>query len=373
MVEAWHLEGSILIDRGESDQAAKVLGDALAIMPDHAKSLADLSRITPDDLIRDDSTQAALLKTLTTVAQQAHSSWDRSSALFALADHEHRTGDRERAAELYLQANATGAAVRPFNMDRWELKQRETRAQFADLLPLGEPGQGVGANLVFLVGMPRSGTSLAEQVVGAHAQVLACGELNTMHAIELHSKATAREEDKRRHYLAALPVNHAEFARVTDKLPMNFERIGLIHQLFPGARFIHCQRHPLDTALSCFQQDFQSGVSWAFTLDNIARVSIAEREIMAHWQARLPNHVYALPYEQMVTDLPGQVAAITTFLDLDPDPAMLEPHRSKRSVATASRLQIRQPVYRSSVDKWRAYEDMLAPVIERFSAKGVTL
>jgi len=372
LVEAWHLEGSILIDQGEIEQAAGVLGKALTIKPDHAKSLADLSRITPDDQDQDGSTRATLLKTLTSVAQQARSPWDRSSALFALADHKHRTGDHNRAAELYLEANATGATVRPFNMDRWEIKQRETLAHFADLVPLGEPGRGVGANLVFLVGMPRSGTSLAEQVVGAHPQVLACGELNTMHAVELHSNEAAKDEDKRRHYLAALPANHARFTHVTDKLPMNFERVGLIHQLFPGARFIHCRRHPLDTVLSCFQQDFQSGVRWAFTLDNIARVTIAERELMAHWQARLPDHVYALAYEQLVSDLPGQVAAIAAFLELEPDPAMLEPHRSKRSVATASRLQIRQPVYRSSVDKWRRYEDILTPVIEQFAAAGIT-
>ncbi len=272
LAEAWHLEGSILIDHGETALATGALNKALALQPGHARALADLSKI-----VTDDDTLEALHKTLQSVAGQSPDPRDRSTARFALADQAHRAGDYEAAAGAYLEANATGATFRPFHMDLWEQKQRDTLAQDAELKPLGEPGKGPGANLVFLVGMPRSGTSLAEQVLGAHPDVLACGELSTMHAIELHSKATASDNDKRRHYLAALPAGYAKFARVTDKLPMNFERVGLIHRLFPGARFIHCRRHPLDTALSCFQQDFQSGVRWAFNLDNIARVIIAEQ------------------------------------------------------------------------------------------------
>lgn len=368
LAEAWHLEGSILMDQDDIEPAVKALSRALDIQPAHARALADLSRSTSDEAVL-----VQLRETLQSVASQARSLLDRSSALFALADMSDKAADYATAAAQYLQANAAGAAMRTFNMESWEQKQSDTRAEFADLQPQGPPGEGTGASLVFLVGMPRSGTSLAEQVIGAHPAVLACGELNTMHAIEMHSKAGTKADAKRRHYLSALPANHAEFSRVTDKLPMNFERVGLIHQLFPGARFIHCQRHPLDTALSCFQQDFASGVGWAFGLDNIARVSIQEREMMAHWKACLPDHIHPLPYEALVTDLPGQVNELTTFLGLEADPAMLKPHRSKRSVTTASRLQVRKPVYSSSVGKWADYETMLTPVIERFKAAGIEL
>lgn len=366
LAEAWHLQGSMLMDRGDMAAAGEALEHALTLQPDHARALSDLGRIHGDL-----SDQPELRERLERVADRGRTAWDRSAAAFALGDALHRAGDFEAAAERYRQANSAGATVRPFNLEAWERKQEETLARYADLAPLGEPGVGDGANLVFLVGMPRSGTSLCEQVLGAHPEVLACGELTTMHAIELHSAPEVTAEDRRRHYLAGLPPNHAGMRLVTDKLPMNFERVGLIHELFPGARFLHCQRHPLDTLLSCYQQDFQAGVKWAFDLDAITRVSLAEHRLMAHWAERLPNHVHPVPYEAMVSDLAGEVGRLAQFLGIDVFPEMLEPHRSERTVQTASRQQVRQPVYRTSVEKWRRYEALLSGPARRFAEAGV--
>lgn len=364
LAEAWHLEGSMLMDQGEQEAAASALSLALEKAPGHARALADLTRLRGDDA-------GVLQGDLERVTQSGRTAWDRSAAGFALADLMHRTARFDEAAAHYRAANQLGASVRPFNLDAWEQKQTVTLRSWAELAPQGSPGMGDGANLVFLVGMPRSGTSLCEQVIGAHPDALPCGELTTMHAIELHSADDLTDDQKRRRYLDGLPPEHAGKTLVTDKLPMNFERVGLIHRLFPGARFIHCRRHPLDTVLSCYQQDFQAGVKWAFDLDSIARVFIAQQRLMAFWAERLPEHILAVDYEDMVTDLPGQVGRLTEFLGIHAHPDMLAPHRSERTVQTASRLQVREAVYTTSVEKWRPYEALLAPATHRLRDAGM--
>ncbi len=366
LAEAQHLEGSMRLDQGDREGAARAFEAALRIAPDNARALSDLARIR-DDLAEDDP----LVQQLQHVAAHGRSDWDRSAALFALADWRHRAGDHEQAADAYRQANTAGARVRPFNLAAWERKQEATLARHAELAPAGEPGQGAGARLVFLVGMPRSGTSLCEQVLGAAPGALACGELTAMHAIELHSAPGESKEDMRRRYLAHLPPDHGGARLVTDKLPMNFERVGLIHELFPGARFLYCRRHPLDTILSCYQQDFQAGVKWAFDLDSITRVYLAHERLMRHWSERLPSHVHTVDYERMVNDLPGAVSDIAAFLDIDVHGDMMQPHRSARTVQTASRLQVRESVYTTSVARWRRYETLLSDVAERLRREGL--
>lgn len=370
LAEAGHLEGSMRADQGDRDAAIAALETVLVRHPDHARSLADLSRLRPEDTDGEESS-ARLEGRLRRLVDEDGSPWDRSTAAFALADRHHRAGNAHRAAARYRQANRLGATVRPFDLDAWERKQASTLARTAALAPLGAPGEGHGAHLVFLVGMPRSGTSLAEQIIAGHPDALPCGELHAMHAIESHFDPAAGTGARRRHYLDHLPREHARHRLVTDKLPMNFERIGMIHELFPGARFVHCRRHPLATAFSCYQQDFQAGVQWAFDLDAIARVLVAERRLMAHWSERLPEHVHTLPYEHLVSELDTSVAALAAFLGVDVHPDMLAPHRGERTVQTASRLQVREPVHARSIDAWRAYEDLLGPVSERLRKAGI--
>lgn len=357
--DAWFLKGSMQLDRGDTEAASSQFEQALAHNPANVRAMAELARIRPD--LADDDRLLVLLEGM---AARGRENLGRSCALFALADRKHRAGDYDAAAVLYLRANELGNAVRPFNFEAWLNKQEATLAREAKLTPAGPPGQGHGAGLVFLVGMPRSGTSLCEQVLSGHPEVMAAGELHAMSAIEQHFSSDSDEANRRR-YLDALPAGHDRHSRVTDKLPMNFERVGLVHRLFPGARFIHCARHPLDVTLSCFQQDFQAGVKWAFDLDRIARVYSAQDRLMKHWAACLPEHIMTLHYEDLVRDLPETAGRLATFLGLDLAPGMLSPESTDRAVQTASRLQVREPVHTRSVDKWRHYEAMLEPATAR--------
>jgi tetratricopeptide (TPR) repeat protein len=366
LAEARFLKGSMRLDQGERAAARSEFEAALAIQPDHARALADLSRIL------DDTEEArAWLERLENVRDHARQPLDRSSAAFALADWHHHQGAWDEAATAYDLANRLGAAARHFDLPTWERRQQQTRSDFADLAPAGPPGSGPGAHLVFLVGMPRSGTSLCEQVLGAHGRVLAAGELTTAPSLELDPPGNASEAQLRQLYTEGLPAGHASHQYVTDKLPMNFERVGFLHRLFPGARFIHCRRHPLDTVLSCYQQDFQAGVLWAFDLAHIARVLVQERALMAHWTEQLPEHVLTVDYESLVTDLPGQTRRLADFLDLEFEETMLAPQDQDRTVQTASRLQVRESVYTTSVEKWRRYDALLEPARRHLEQAGV--
>ena len=366
LAEARFLKGSMLLDQGERESARTELEAALALQPDHARALADFSR-----LLDDPDEAGPWLERLRSVQARGENVLDRSSAAFALADWHHRQQAWDEAAIAYGEANRLGAAARPFDLPGWERRQQETLKRFADLEPAGPPGTGAGSNLVFLVGMPRSGTSLCEQVLGAHSAVLAAGELTTAPSLELDPPRDASPAELRQRYLEGLPALGAGQRFVTDKLPMNFERVGFLHQLFPGARFLHCRRHPLDTVLSCFQQDFQAGVLWAFDLDSIARVLVQERALMNHWAKRLPEHVLTVDYEDLVTDLPGQAQRMADLLRLEVEAAMRAPQDQERAVQTASRLQVRDPVHDRSIDKWRRYEGLLAPARNRLRQAGL--
>jgi hypothetical protein len=227
------------------------------------------------DRLEDTATVALLEK----IRASDMSASDRASATFSLAQLHRRDGRYDSAFELYLQANRITATTRPFNGENWQkriaslIRSSSKGSEFV-------PAEGTaGSNLVFIIGMPRSGTSLCEQVLSAHPDVLACGELSTMQNIERSFARQNLDPYKFQHqetsrpkefeaagarYLSALPKDHPKYKRVTDKAPMNFERVGLIHQVFPAARFIYCQRHPLDTILSCFIQDFHAGLEFAF-------------------------------------------------------------------------------------------------------------
>jgi Flp pilus assembly protein TadD len=366
LAEARFLKGSMLLDQGHRASARRELEAALDLQPDHARALADLSR-----LLDDQSEAGPWLERLRAMQARGASALDRSTAAFALADWHHRQQDWDEAAEAYAEANHLGAAARSFDLAAWERRQQETLARFDDLEPAGAPGQGAGSNLVFLVGMPRSGTSLCEQVLGAHRAVLAGGELTTAPSIELDPPRDASIAQLRQLYQEGLPAVGAGQRFVTDKLPMNFERVAFLHRLFPGARFLHCRRHPLDTVLSCYQQDFQAGVLWAFDLDAISRVYAQQHALMEQAANRLPDHVLTVDYEDLVTDLPGQAERMTGFLGLEIDDAMLAPQDQDRAVQTASRLQVRESVHTRSVHKWRHYEELLAPARDRLTRAGI--
>ena len=257
------------------------------------------------------------------------------------------------------------------------LRARFTRAWFASRPPL--PPE-TGPIPVFIVGMPRSGTSLLEQVLASCAGVHGAGELPFLGEVLREAAggsplpdalASATPEDLRalgRRYLDRLrQVAPAGATHVTDKMPGNFVHAGLIPLLLPGARIIHAMRNPMDSCLSCFTRHFQEGhLGYTYDLALLGRTYVRYITMMGHWQDALPpDRILDVRYEALVEDLEGQTRRLLAYLGLAWDPACLAFHENRRAVRTASAAQVQRPLYRSSVARWKAFEGHLGPLMEQ--------
>jgi hypothetical protein len=177
------------------------------------------------------------------------------------------------------------------------------------------------------------------------------------------STAAALSED----YLGKLRQLGGQALRVVDKMPFNYLRLGLLAALFPRARFVHCRRNPLDTCLSCYFQDFSGAHSFTLDLADLGRFYREYQRLMTHWRAVLPVPVFDLRYEELTADLEGVSRRLLDFCGLPWDERCLRFNETRRIVRTSSALQVRQPVYRSSVGRWKRYEAYIQPLIEALS------
>ncbi len=285
-------------------------------------------------------------------------------------------GDYDRAFHHYQQGNLTaGRDFDPGAHERYvdgiistytpQFMARAARATHGSDRP------------VFIVGMPRSGTSLVEQILASHPDVFGAGELEEMHKISVDMPEAA---DGRPYPQAAQELSVAycdglaqryldhlsgfappEARRVTDKMPANFLHLGLIAQLFPGARIIHCIRDPMDTCLSCYFQNFVT-ISYSYDLSHLGFYYRQYERIMAHWRKALDIPMMEVRYEDLVENQEDISRALVDFCGLAWDERCLRFHQTRRVVATASYDQVRQPLYNRSVERWRHYERHLEPL-----------
>lgn len=239
-----------------------------------------------------------------------------------------------------------------------------TPSLFAQSRDWGDPSELP----VFIVGMPRSGTSLVEQIAASHPDVFGAGELrdvgNIATSLSFSQIQPGPINDAARKQRNHLQVLGGSALRVIDKMPANVDYLGLIAMLFPSARVIFCRRDPRDTCLSCFFQNFQAGNLYSFDLANCGRHHVQTDRFIAHWLSVLPLRMLKVQYEDLVADLEGQSRRIISFLDLPWNPACLDFHRTERTVQTASDWQVRQPIYTRSVGRWRNYERHLGPLLK---------
>jgi tetratricopeptide (TPR) repeat protein len=233
------------------------------------------------------------------------------------------------------------------------------------------------ARAVFIVGMPRSGTTLAEQILASHPAVFGAGELPFWHDATLdfrtavsHGKATGGKTNGDivsrlgGEYLELLKNLPSDAQRVVDKMPANFWCLGLIHEALPNARIIHMQRDPVDTCLSIYFQHFKSALSYADDLEDLAHFYGEYRRIMSHWRATLPAQaMLEVPYESLVAGQEVWSRKMLQFIGLSWDPRCLDFHQTSRSVMTASKWQVRQKMSRSSIERWRNYEQFIGPLL----------
>lgn len=227
---------------------------------------------------------------------------------------------------------------------------------------------------VFIVGMPRSGTSLVEEILASHPAVFGAGELPFLPRLTLSAPLAPNYPDRAddlspealaaaaRQYLAQLDRLDTVAMRVSDKMPSNFLHLGLIRQMFPRARIIHIMRDAMDTCLSCLCQNFGERLTYTTNFEDLAVFYGEYLRMMAHWRTVMPEPVLELRYEDLIADSEHWIRRIIDHAGLEWDPACLAFHRSRRFVRTASYQQVRQPIYAHAVGRWRRYGSALEPL-----------
>ncbi len=244
-----------------------------------------------------------------------------------------------------------------------------------------------GERLVFIVGMPRSGTSLVEQVLAAHHEVYGAGELallgNLVHAVPAeHGLGSAFPQDYQQvnaqvlsaiaeGYLQHIEQLNTTAALVTDKMPGNFHYLGIINALFPRARIIHCSRDPLDTCLSCYFQQFSGHYPFAYDLAHLGHYYGCYQRLMQHWRQTLSVPIFELRYEALVTDSESTMRSLIEFLGLPWSERCREFHESERVITTASSQQASRRLYKSSLQRWKHYEEFLGSLRSALNGSGV--
>lgn len=301
---------------------------------------------------------------------------------FALGALKDKTGDYDDAFSHFHSANALSPHA--FDVAAMRRKTENVINFFAsESLPAADAAPEGAPIPIFIVGMPRSGTSLVEQILASHPEVAAAGELETLEHLEhaaagilgrsgdypdcLRGVSSSDMARLAKPYLDAITAVSASARFVTDKLPANYERLGLIEKLFPDARIIHTTRQPLDTCLSCYFQNFGRTITYASNLRTLGDVYRIYEWWMARWHEILSIRILDVSYETLVSDTERSVRDLLEFCGLPWDARCLEFYKSKRHVNTASYDQVRQPVYRKSVGRWKHYESHLGELIDALS------
>ncbi len=368
----WNDLGRCFLALGRFDEAVAAFRRALAIDPDLADAYRNLASCR---LLPADDPAVAHVAALTTRTDLPIE--ERAAAGFAVAKALDDAERYDEAFAAYNSANRLYCAARAAAGDRFDAADlaRKIDRSIADFTPAffaAVGGWGNPSDLpVFILGLPRSGTSLVEQIAASHSRVFGAGELKTIGeaAAELGpldapwTQATVRRAaDARLERLSGLGGGAD---RVIDKLPDNIFMLGVIATLYPAARIIFCRRDPRDIGVSCFFQKFSAGLlTFSYDLADCGRRIRETERLAAHWRRVLPLRWLDIQYESLVADFEGESRRLIEFLGLAWEPACLDFHRTIRTVQTASSWQVRQPLYHRSVGRWRHYERHLGPLLQ---------
>lgn len=376
--EAHNNLGETLMESGRLDEAEASLRRALQIRPDYVKvrlSLASVRKVKADD-----ENLAALVAAEEAARNGAAPLPDEDAMClhFALGKSYDDIGDHGKAFPHFLAGNRLKRAT-------FDYKSDQTAQYFASIMSNYDAatldrlrGGGDASPLpIFVLGMPRSGTTLVEQIIASHPEVHGAGELVNLTAIlqhdiagevfphNLHSLDPARLAEWGAEYVTGLQRCAPDARRITDKMPANFLALGLIHLMLPNAKIIHVRRNPADTCLSCFTTLFNHGQPHTYDLTELGRYYVDYTRLMEHWRKVLPDGAFLeVQYEDIVADQEMQARRLIEYCGLGWNDACIDFHRNLRAVHTASMAQVRQPIYRSSVERWRPYEKFLGPLFD---------
>ncbi|MBT3627537.1 MAG: tetratricopeptide repeat protein [Rhodospirillaceae bacterium] len=374
--------GRTLLANGRIEEAIFHFREAITLngrLAEAYENYAYSRRVDAGDTFSDDL-HAAL-------AERGWSDGERARLLYAAGKVADDRGNHDAAMTHWIEGARLRRKSTKFNIAASRKQFAGYQAVFDTTLfesRLHRPVEG--PTPIFVVGMPRSGTTLAEQILASHPLVTGLGELP--HIADIALGVTEWSDAGGKFPSALLGLDDSDWARaaklymarlgragdepyISDKMPGNFHYLGFISLLFPNARIVHCRRDALDVCVSCFTTDFTEGQEWSYELGELGICYGLYEELMAHWKRVLPLPIYDIQYEAVVADLAGEARRLLDFCGLDWHPDCLEFHRSERPVFTASSAQVRQPIYASSVGRWRHYEDQLKPLIDNLPPEAI--
>ena len=362
--------GQLATFEGRFEEARALFERVLQIDPLLPAALAALVRIR-----RMTVADRAWLESAERIAASGIQPAEEADLSFAIGKFFDDVGDFKRAFRSYQRGNELlKSAATPYD--------RCARERFvADLVrvytreAVSRVGAGASASCrpILVVGMPRSGTSLAEQIIASHPSASGAGELGfwsdalRQHATDIRQGLLDVSARKRlaATYEHALGSVSTDALRVIDKTPINSDYIGIIHSVFPNARFIYMRRNPIDTCLSCYFQPLSRGQIFTMDLSDLAHYYRQHQRLMAHWREVLPaGTILEVPYAELVTDQERWSRRMLEFAGLDWHQGCLDFHTSKRPVTTASHWQVRQKIYHHSLERWRNYAAFIGPLRE---------
>lgn len=362
---------------GQFDKVCHHEEEAIRLKPDYAEAYHGLASArkfkAPEPLVDAIETQL-----------KNDSLPDRDQAYFHFAAGKilDDLGEYDRAFPHYRSGNRL--MHRRFNIKALETLARDSIYQYGPSYVSGRTELGyTGTSPLFIVSMPRSGSTLLEQILTGHSALAAAGEVPDIFRISQTIPKALKSDKTCPHFMpdtsaamlsgfgrayvdrvrTAAGVKGTEL-RTIDKNPLNFRYVGLISEILPKAKILNIRRDPRDTCLSCYFQNFTEGQGYAYSLKNLGRVYNIYRRLCDHWRSVFPDMFLDVDYEELVADTEGVTRRILDFCDLEFEKSCLEFHENKRRVATASAWQVRKPVYKGSLQRWKRYERHLGPLLD---------
>ena len=285
-------------------------------------------------------------------------------------------GEYEKAAKFFRSAND----LKKTRLGSFDFRAFESLVDKSIALANYEFSGNKSIMPIFVIGLPRSGSTLVEQVLSSHNEISGAGEVDYFarkvaaelspypESLKAKPEQLARIADD---YLEILSSHSGGRPHVVDKYPLNFQYLGLLSTLFPNARFIHCCRNPLDNALSIYFQDFATANLYANDIKDIHRFYSGYKRLMTHWMDDLDSKIFDINYEDLVSDSKTVISQLLDFLKLPFDPQCMSHTENKRVIQTLSSWQVRQPIYQSSKERWRNYAEFIPELVELFESQAI--
>ena len=368
--------GDVLAILGRFDEAEAVFRELLKLSPGNSSVQGQLSSLTIKKVAHSDIEEMeASLKKPSIRGQE------KTSLLFGLGKAYEKHEEYDKAFECFKEGNRLRREAyegkNDFAKDLRRLKKTMSVVN-KDLIDRLSGHGCADATPIFILGMPRSGTTLTEQILSSHSAVHGAGELGYLSQIIQHYcfernrrlpaglelLKTEELEKLGALYIEKLRQHSKESRYITDKMPGNFFHVGMIHLMLPNAKVIYCRREPADICLSIYKHNFNDGHMYSTDLHEVGEYNYHFRQLMEHWQKILPGFMHVVQYEDMVADQEDATKKLLEFCDLPWDENCLQFHKSKRAIRTLSLTQVRQPIYNRSVQIWKHYKNNLEPLFE---------